>query len=156
MRWILPVLIGLAWPMSATATTAPAARDVDGYWLTASRSGIVHIADCGDGTPCGTLVWIITPDPVMPKDGHNPDPEMRNRPLLGVQMLSGFRAGDDKWKKGRIYNPEDGKSYRSAIARKGENVLEVKGCIGPVCQSQTWYRIDLQAWQANASPKDGE
>lgn len=148
MKRVIAILAGLVLPMAANATPQVNGKDVDGYWLTASRSGIVHIADCGDGTPCGTLVWIITPSPVMPKDGNNPDPQKRDRPLLGVQMLSGFSAGGENWKKGRIYNPEDGKSYRSAIERKGVNVLDVKGCIGPVCKSQTWYRIDLNAVQA--------
>jgi len=37
--------------------------------------------------------------------------------------------------------PKNGKSYRSIIRRKGPGVLEVKGCIGPFCQTQVWKRL---------------
>ena len=45
------------------------------------------------------------------------------------------------WWRGRIYDPKNGKSYRSIIRRKGPGVLEVKGCIGPFCQTQVWKRL---------------
>ena len=57
-------------------------------------------------------------------------------------MLDGFEKSGDKWKKGRIYNPEDGKSYKSSIRLDDDpNVLKVKGCIAFFCQSQYWTRV---------------
>nr|WP_245805975.1 DUF2147 domain-containing protein [Erythrobacter donghaensis] len=37
--------------------------------------------------------------------------------------------------------PESGKSYRSVIRRKGANALEVKGCVGPFCQTQVGKKV---------------
>ena len=34
------------------------ASNIHGLWLVESGNGKVEINDCGDGTPCATLVWI--------------------------------------------------------------------------------------------------
>ena len=64
---------------------------------------------------------------------------MRSRKLLGMPVLSGFTEDGDEW-RGQIYDPKTGKTYRSIIRRVNASTLEVKGCIGPFCQSQTWKR----------------
>lgn len=43
----------------------------------------------------------------------------------------------------QIDDPKSGKSYRSVIRRNGPNVLEVKGYLGPFCQTHLWLRADL-------------
>ena len=137
-RTILPAII-----LSAVSSPAFAAElNVDGVWMTAGRSGIVEIKDCWDGTPCGTLVWVLPFDNgAIPLDDKNPDPELAKRSMLGVSLLSGFKAKGDKWKSGTIYNPEDGKTYKSHLVLASDNVLKVKGCIGPICQTQIWHRL---------------
>ena len=40
--------------------------------------------------------------------------------------------------RGAIYDPKRGKTYRSELKRRDANTLEVKGCIGPFCQTQVW------------------
>ena len=47
--------------LAIAATTNVAAadpHDVEGLWLTQARDGHIEIKDCGDGSPCGTLVWV--------------------------------------------------------------------------------------------------
>jgi uncharacterized protein (DUF2147 family) len=124
----------------AACAPALAAEPVTGRWVTAEKDGVVLIAPCGK-TLCGTLERFLVPPPqgVDQRDVNNPDPALRKRRLLGLPILSGFAEEADRW-RGRIYDPKSGKSYRSVIRRKGPNVLEVKGCLGPFCQTQVWKR----------------
>lgn len=130
----ITLLAALAWSVDR----ASAAEPVTGRWVTADKDGVVLIAPCGKAV-CGTLekFLVAPPEGLDQRDINNPDPKLRQRRLLGLPILSGFIADRDIW-RGRIYDPKSGKSYRSVIRRKGENLLEVKGCIGPFCQTQIW------------------
>lgn len=117
-------------------------KDVYGTWKVESGSALVEIADCGDGTPCGTLVFIDAPNAAAVLDDKNPDAELAKKPLLGSRMLWGFEAKKSKWSGGRIYDAESGKDYKSKIKLQDDGTLGVKGCIGPFCQSQTWTKVE--------------
>lgn len=125
-------------------TPAVASDAVYGLWLTEEETATVRIADCGDGTPCGVVETADIPDGEPTTDVNNSDPELRDQPIIGLTMLDGFEADGDRWKKGRIYNPEDGKSYKSSIEVEEDdpNVLKVKGCIAFLCQTQRWTRAE--------------
>ncbi|MCT2559960.1 DUF2147 domain-containing protein [Tsuneonella sp. YG55] len=128
----------------ALAASAPvtAAAPIDGLWVTEERSGEIRVASCG-ATRCGRLVKFleVPPQGVDQRDVNNPDKSMRNRRVLGLAILSGFRPDGDLW-RGTIYDPKTGRSYRSVVRRKSASTLEVKGCIGPFCQTQLWTRAD--------------
>jgi uncharacterized protein (DUF2147 family) len=129
--------------LSVVSAPAFASDSVQGLWLTEAGTGTIRVADCGDGTPCGTIETAEIPDGEPTTDVNNSDPAMRDQPIIGLTMLDGFEKRDDKWKKGRIYNPEDGKSYKSSIQLgDNPNVLKVKGCIAFLCQTQRWTRVE--------------
>lgn len=116
--------------------------DVWGLWYTPDRDSLVEIADCGDGTPCGTVRWV---DPVRAQvthDEHNPDEALRGRPMEGITLLEGFEAGTRGWIAGAIYHPGQGKTYRARVRRTGEDALKVSGCVGPICKGMTWHRAE--------------
>ncbi len=119
------------------------ASSVYGLWYPPGKDSKINIADCGDGTPCGTIVWIKTEsgnsDTVL--DSNNPDPALRDRPMVGLIMVKGFKESKKGWKKGRIYDPGSGKSYRSVMHAMDDGTLKVKGCIGPICQAQVWTPV---------------
>ncbi len=131
----------------ATLNAAHAyALDVEGVWHPPGKNSIVEISDCGDGTPCGRIVW-INPETIAPENRHtvlrdknNSDPTLRDAPLIDLIILNSFKHKNNRWKSGRIYDPENGKSYRSIIALQPDGDLKVKGCIGPFCQSQIWTK----------------
>jgi len=70
---------------------------------------------------------------------NNADAKLRQRKLLGMPVLTGFSEDAELW-RGQIYDPKSGKTYRSVIRRKDANRLEVRGCVGPFCQTQVWTR----------------
>ena len=136
--FLVTAIAGLFVSPAFAADTTPDPKDVYGVWEVESGTAIVEIKDCGDGTPCGTIVDIDAPDPMAILDDENPDPEMAKKPLIGAPMLWGFKEKSDKWSSGKIYDAESGKSYKSKLERQADGTLEVKGCIGPICQKQIW------------------
>lgn len=127
--------------------TAAASESVYGLWLTEAETATVRIGDCGPGpmagTPCGVVETADIPEGEPTTDVNNADPALRDAPIIGLTMLDGFEWDDKRWKKGRIYNPEDGKSYKSSIRldKDDPDVLRVKGCIAFLCQTQEWTRV---------------
>ena len=118
------------------AASAPAPAPIGGHWITVDGKALVEIGTCGAQT-CGRIVRVLKVDPTKPTtDTNNPNKALRTRPIVGMVFLTGFAPDDDRW-RGRIYDPESGKSYRSELIRTG-NSLKVKGCIGPFCRTQTW------------------
>ena len=121
----------------SVAATVEAAEPIAGRWVTQGGKGLVEIGSCGGGQ-CGRIRRVG--DPKAPStDVNNPDPALRSRPLLGLEVLSGFADAGDGW-KGTIYDPESGRSYRSVVRLNQNGTLQVKGCILFLCRAQTWTR----------------
>lgn len=124
------------------AAPAPAADAAIGRWKTETRNGIVEIQRCG-ASICGRLVTseLLRQQPDL-KDGRNQNPALRNRPLRGLLLISGFTADGDAWSGGQIYNPDDGKTYKAKVTPVDANTLKVRGCVFvPLCKTQTWTRV---------------
>jgi uncharacterized protein (DUF2147 family) len=134
---VLAAVIGLA----AMVPAALAAEPITGRWVTAEKDAVVVIAPCGKAL-CGTIERFLVAPPQGndQRDINNPDAAKRKRRLLATTpILSAFTQDSDLW-RGQIYDPKSGKTYRSIVRRKGPNLLEVKGCLGPFCQTQVWRR----------------
>ncbi len=130
----------------AAAPLAGAANaDPTGIWLTQEGESRIEILACGEKL-CGRIVWLAEPrnaDGTPKVDESNGNETLRTRPIIGLEMMSGFaEAGDGKWTRGRIYNPEDGRTYRSRFELKDPDTLSVSGCVLVFCRAQTWTRIE--------------
>lgn len=145
----LTLVAGLALSAAAIAPSVQASGDdARGLWVDqrdpARRKVGVWIEDC-DGQLCGRIVWLKKPlSGGKPKrDRHNPDARLRDRPLCGLQILSGFRRErDGVWNAGQLYNPNDGRTFRSTINLDGDGVLRVRGYVGAALFGKTveWVR----------------
>ena len=123
------------------ATTAlQAAAPITGRWVTQDKDAVIEIAPCGT-TMCGRIArFLVTPpEGVGQRDKNNPNKALRSRTILGINILTNFRADGDNW-RGQIYDPKAGKTYRSVVYKGVSGNLIVKGCIGPFCKSQTWTK----------------
>lgn len=119
------------------AGAAHAAQPIAGRWLTEDGAAIVQVGPCGTST-CGRIATVVKARPGAPTtDVNNPDAALRNRPMVGLPILSGFTQSGDEW-RGRIYDPRNGKSYKSIVTRGANDTLRVKGCIAFICQTQVW------------------
>ena len=131
---IAPLLLALS------ASPAFAADSITGRWVTEDKDAVVSIGKCG-ATTCGRIARFLVAPPDGPdqRDVNNPNPKLKKRKLLGLPILTNFKEEATLW-RGQIYDPNSGKTYRSVVRRKNATTLEVKGCIGPFCQTQIWRK----------------
>jgi uncharacterized protein (DUF2147 family) len=116
---------------------AQAAQPIAGKWITEDGSALVQLGPCGAAS-CGRIVTVLKPRAGAPStDVNNPDVNLRKRTIVGLPILSGFSDAGDDW-RGRIYDPRNGKTYKSIVARGPDGTLKVKGCVAFFCQTQTW------------------
>lgn len=144
-------LVSLVLGTTALALSAQAedAHNVFGTFLTQAQTSTVTIEDCGDGSPCGRVSWI---DPQAMEPGTTAETALTKAgdPVLGLLMLEGFEKRKSDWRGGTIYDPEADKSYASRLKRLADGSLQVKGCIGPICQTQIW-QVAPEALQASTA-----
>jgi uncharacterized protein (DUF2147 family) len=124
------------------AATGPQDANLHGRWRTQMHGALVEMKNCSDRSPCAFLAWV---DPAkargVTRDERNPNPALRSRPLVGTPILWGLKRSDSGWNGGRVYNPETGQTFRSAMQRMSDNRLKVTGCWGPLCRSEIWTRV---------------
>jgi uncharacterized protein (DUF2147 family) len=121
------------------------ADDIVGIWLTSGNEPAkIQIYKSSDKF-YGKIIWLKNPnDNGVPKtDKNNPDKIKKTNPIIGLALLSGFKFdGDDAWKGGVIYDPQNGKTYSCNISLKDKNTLKVRGYIGIslLGRTEVWAR----------------
>ena len=136
----------------AARAFAGGAEEILGTWNNDDGRAKIEIFDCG-ARYCGKIIWLKEPNyPQDDKRGmggkprvdrKNPDPALRSRLLLGLQIMEGFVfRGKAVWDKGHIYDPESGKTYKGRITLVSPQRLYLKGYVGiPLFgRSTTWTR----------------
>ncbi|GJE41048.1 DUF2147 domain-containing protein [Methylobacterium soli] len=122
---------------TGSAVLAQKGGDPSGVWLTETGDSKVRLARCGAGF-CGTIVSTSGKG----LDQNNPDPALRTRSVVGVQIVNATRATADGF-EGSLYNPKDGKTYSGSLKLTGPSTIEVAGCVLSVfCKRQTWKRVN--------------
>jgi uncharacterized protein (DUF2147 family) len=138
----------LLWP-SAWATGAARAASADailGAWLTDDGASKVEVAaaKAPDGTTvyAGKITWLKEPsrDGKPLRDANNTDVALRERPILGLQILSGFRAAGGGWSGGTVYSPRAGKSYPAELSIDADGRLQLKVNAGLLSKTDYWTR----------------
>ena len=132
-------------PPAANATAPPDA--IVGTWLTEDGSSRVDIAaakGADDATVyAGTVSWLRDPtrDGKPLHDANNDDAALRDRPILGLEIVSGFKAtADGGWNGGKLYSPRNGKSYPAEMSLRSDGRLELKIEAGFLTRTVHWTR----------------
>ena len=125
---------------------AAASADEDqivGTWLSGDGDGWIEIARHVEGIT-GRIAGSPNNDPERSRvDDRNPDPALRDRELIGLNLFSGFKFdGDDRWTDGWIYDPNRGKTYRCIITVIDDDTLKVRGYVGVpmIGRTEIWTR----------------
>lgn len=130
------------------AAQAAAPQDaIVGTWLTEDGTSKVDVsasrAADGSSVYSGKVVWLKDPmrDGEPLRDANNEDARLRDRPILGLEILSGFKAtGAGAWTGGMLYSPRNGKSFPADLSLLADGRLEVKVKAGIVTRTVNWTR----------------
>jgi len=63
----------------------------------------------------------------------------KDKPILGMEILSGLQMNDDEWSGGKILDPKNGKEYKCYIKLVEDNKLKIRGYIGFSLLGRTAY-----------------
>ena len=68
-----------------------------------------------------------------------------NKPVLGLELIKNLKQDGNYYKNGSIFDPENGKTYscRLGLDTENPNILEVRGYIAFLYQTQYWIRIKI-------------
>ncbi len=148
-EWTLILMVLSMVPVSAFASSGD---DILGVWDNQEKDARIEIFKCGVKY-CGKIVSLKEPDypagskegtPGTPKlDHHNPDPALRSKPIIGLQIVNDFVfAGDNLWKDGTVYDPKKGKTYSGKMTLVSPKELKLRGFIGIslIGRTATWTR----------------
>jgi uncharacterized protein (DUF2147 family) len=124
----------------ATLPAAEPGDEILGVWTTTDDKGQVQIYK-QDEKYYAKIISLKEPNvPADNKEGFagkpktdykNPNPKLRERPVVGMQFMSDFvYAGRKGWEGGKVYDPESGKTYRGKMTLLSTNRLEVRGYVG--------------------------
>lgn len=136
--WVLAALLG------AAASPALASDPVEGVWSPEGGHARIRIAPCAGESDrlCGTIVWVRALQEGRPpaRDDKNPDPRLRGRSVVGLQLIFGFRRAETgRWTQGKIYDPQSGRTYDANLRINPDGTLKVEGCL-LICLGQNWRR----------------
>jgi uncharacterized protein (DUF2147 family) len=68
------------------------------------------------------------------------DGERKNKPLVGMVIISNMKKSGNKWEGGKIYKADAGKEYNGFLKMAGPDKLIVTGKVLFITKSQTWRR----------------
>jgi glucan biosynthesis protein C len=140
---VLPVVVGLSLPARGAAATPV------GLWYAEGGAAQVAIAPCGSEL-CGRVVWLRSPfdeDGCDLRDRHNPDPTLRSRRVMGLEVLQGLTPRPNgTWASGSIYDPATGNTYTCHLVLDGDDRLRLRGYVGiPLLgRTTTWTRVGTE------------
>jgi uncharacterized protein (DUF2147 family) len=109
-----------------------------GTWITEKGTSSVEIYKDSNGKFHGKINWLEEPNENgKPKvDDENPNPKLRSRPIMGLPLVRNFQYSTKKkqWVNGRIYDPDNGKTYDCFAWFEGRNYnkLYLKGYVAGI------------------------
>jgi uncharacterized protein (DUF2147 family) len=138
------VALALCLLLPLTARPAETPDAIVGTWLTADGGSKVQVVAtrAADGSTVynGQVVWLKEPQrdgrPLL--DANNADAAQRGRPIMGLPILSGFKAVPGGWGGGSVYSPRAGKSFPADLALQADGRLQLKVKAGMLSRTDYW------------------
>lgn len=138
MHLRLAALVTAATIMLPGVPSAQTAEDAFGTWRHPENGSHVEMYKCGENL-CAKIVKVVD---AQKTDDKNPDASRRNRPVVGLVIMSGAKkTAANSW-AGSIYNRVDGGTYSGTVTVKSKDALDLAGCTAVVlCKTLTWTRV---------------
>lgn len=104
-----------------------------GKWMATDKTVAVHIYKSGNNFKA-KVIWFddgFPDDKVMnyQKDSLNPDPKLRTRKVIGLDVLKNLKFNDKKqfWENGKIYDSSSGRTWDALMHLNKDGQLCVRG-----------------------------
>ena len=123
-----------------------AQEDLDGFWIDSDGEVIIEVVPCG-AARCGRVAWLKQPDGAdgLPlRDVKNADPNLKSRPVCGLEVVSAFKKqSDGTWGDGTVYVSDQGASYSGKAEIISATQIKVTGFIGFAIfgESEIWAKV---------------
>ena len=128
----------------SSSVSAEPNKTMEGFWLTSQS--IVQVKNC-DKNLCATIEHLFVDDDIDPKsitDSNNKKRSLRDRPLIGINLLEEFPSnalGKKVLKNGKIYDPGRGRVFKSNLYLLEDGTLKVEGCLMGICDHEIWQPL---------------
>lgn len=149
------MILAIAVFSSAMAQNEEEISPIVGTWITQQLTEVT-IEPCAVGY-CGYITKIVVPEDILLQYGAeeiealgeenffdylNKDPALRDRPILGLELLTLTRQKGDAIFEGTVYNPQDGETYDGFVEITGPDTVELNGCVffNRICRGEEWTR----------------
>lgn len=113
--------------------SSTAADAIIGQWMSVQGNVKVQVYREGEEYKAKILWFKDTDDKSKPMhtrtDEHNPDPKLRQRKIIGMQVLSEMRYNPKtkRWENGKIYDAKTGREWSSVAYFNKAGLLNLKG-----------------------------
>ena len=128
MKTFISILLFSLQSFVSTAQNNPDA--ILGKWITSTDNCMVEVYKQNNEYKA-KVIWFKEGKKHMDEyiDEKNPDPNLRNRKLLGLDVMHGlhYDADDKEWVDGKIYDASSGKEWDSVVWLTDDHLLKVKG-----------------------------
>ena len=150
-RMLIKAIVGFS---IACASLTTFAASIEGYWKsieerTGEQLSIVEIRKGNDGRYHGKIVYRYPNSHGIALTNCTKCPAPNtNKPILGLEILSGFREDPNKadaYIDGRVLEPTSGRIYKGKAVVSGEGKrLRMRGYMGVSALGRTvvWLRTD--------------
>jgi len=140
---VMPLIIGL----SFCAHAQTAANKVCGKWECDEKNLIIEVTK-NDGGFKAKIMWFKADNVQLMgsyTDVNNPDPKLRSRKLIGMNVLDGlvYKPATNSWEDGMIYDSRHGRYWNSSAYINKDGLLKVKGYwhFKFIGHTMTFYRL---------------
>lgn len=120
--------------------------DLLGEWVNEDANARIEFFKTGN-TYNAKIIWLAKPqneNGAQKVDKNNPVKKLRNRPILGMVILTGlqFSSNDLMWIGGKIYSPEKGVTVDCKIRLINKNEFALIASKGIFSATKKWKRYD--------------
>ena len=128
---IIPILLVTTILLSYAGVVRAQTDQIEGIWFNDKKDAKIKVYKDTDGKFYGKIVWLKEPvkNGSAKLDEKNPKSNLRNQPIIGLVILKGCEKDGKTYDDGKIYDPENGKTYDCTITNKG-SILALRGYIG--------------------------
>jgi uncharacterized protein (DUF2147 family) len=107
-------------------------------WFLVIAALLAHVAEAAAAQGAILGSWLTE---AGDSNANNSDASLRARPILGLEVLSGFKVGSaGAWTGGTMYSPRKGKSYPATLSLAPDGRLQIEVKAGFVSRNVYWTR----------------